>query len=287
MSSIDPNTLISRAKNLWCPGCGNFAVQHALKELLAEMHEQGHPLENVVIVTGIGQHGKIFDFMNLNGFYSLHGRTIPVATGIKLANPDLSVICIAGDGDCYAEGLEHLIFGAKRNVDITVLVHDNRVYALTTGQYTPTSPYGFHGRSTPLGEHENPINPLSMMLDAGATFIGRAYTRKHESLKRVIREAILHKGFSFVDILQICATYNDLTGYYNTRVYDWDETDSREYEAAYHKAREWDYNRDTKIGLGVMYQRNAPVFGDSYPVPAPLPDKDRRAWSSRFLETRG
>ena len=168
--TIDPNTLISRAKNLWCPGCGNFAVQHALKEVLAGLDSEGHPVENVVLVTGIGQHGKTFDFMNLNGFYSLHGRTIPVAAGIKLANPDLKVICIAGDGDCYAEGLDHLIFGAKRNLDITVLVHDNRVYALTTGQFTPTSPYGYRGRSTPGGEHEFPINPLDLMLGIGREF---------------------------------------------------------------------------------------------------------------------
>ncbi len=287
MTGLDPNSLISRAKNLWCPGCGNFAIQHALKEVLTELDSEGHPVENIVLVAGIGQHGKTFDFMNLNGFYSLHGRTIPVATGIKLANPDLRIICVAGDGDCYAEGLDHLIFGAKRNVDITVLVHDNRVYALTTGQYTPTSPYGYRGRSTPGGEHENPINPLSMMLDAGASFIARAYTRKHESLKRVIREAILHKGFSFVDILQICATYNDLTEYYNARVYDWEEVDAEDYSAAYRRAREWDYNQDARIGLGVMYRRDAPVYGDSYPVPKPLSPGDQAQWVTGFMEERG
>lgn len=285
--TIDPNTLISRAKNLWCPGCGNFAVQHALKEVIAGLDSEGHPVENTVLVTGIGQHGKTFDFMNLNGFYAIHGRTIPVAAGIKLANPDLKVICVAGDGDCYAEGLDHLIFGAKRNLDITVLVHDNRVYALTTGQFTPTSPYGYKGRSTPGGEHEFPVNPLDLMLGSGASFIARAYTRQHESLKRVIREAILHRGFSFVDILQICATYNDLTEYYNARIYDWDEADATDFEAAYKKAREWDYNRDAKIGLGVMYRKKAPVWGDSYPVPVPLSDEERAGWVERFMEERG
>ena len=161
MKGID---LISRAKNTWCPGCGNFAVQHTLKDLLAQMDVEGLPLEKVVLVAGIGQHGKLFDFMNLNGFYSLHGRTIPVATGIKLANPDLKVICVTGDGDSYAEGLDHLIFAAKRNLDITVLVHDNRVYGLTTGQFTPTSPYGYRGHSTPKGDKEVPLNPM----EAGA-----------------------------------------------------------------------------------------------------------------------
>jgi 2-oxoglutarate ferredoxin oxidoreductase subunit beta len=213
--------LISRAKNVWCPGCGNFAIQHALKDVLTSMAKEGTPLENIVIVTGIGQHGKMFDYLNLNGFYTLHGRTIPVATGIRLANPDLKVICIAGDGDCYAEGLDHLIFGAKRNLDITVIVHDNRVYALTTGQYTPTSPSGFRGRSTPDGEKELPINPLELMLTSGASFIARGYSRRQDQLRYIIRQALDHRGFSFIDILQICASYNDQTENYNARVYDW------------------------------------------------------------------
>jgi len=287
MTAIDPNSLISRAKNLWCPGCGNFSIQHALKDVLVQLDSEGHPVENVVIVTGIGQHGKTFDFMNLNGFYSIHGRTIPVATGIKLANPDLKVICIAGDGDCYAEGLDHLVFGAKRNLDATVLVYDNRVYALTTGQFTPTSAYGYRGRSTPAGDREIPINPVELMLCSGASFIARAYTRRRDQLKRVIREAILHRGFSFVDILQICATYNDLSPYYDPRVYDWDETDAHDHETAYRKAREWDYNRDARIGLGVMYRHEAPVFGDGYPVPELLTRAGRDAWIAKFMEERG
>ena len=153
--------LISSAKNTWCPGCGNFAVQHALKDVLAGMVSEGFPPETVVIVTGIGQHGKTFDFMNLNGFYSLHGRTIPVATGIRLSNPDLKVICLTGDGDSYAEGLDHLIFGAKRNLDITVLVHDNRVYGLTTGQYTPTSPHGYRDVQHPAELRSTRSIPLN------------------------------------------------------------------------------------------------------------------------------
>ena len=170
--------LITGAPNRWCPGCGNFIIQHAFKDVLVQMAQEGFPIENVVIVTGIGQHGKMFDYMNVNAFYSIHGRTIPVATGITLSNPDLKVICFAGDGDAYAEGLDHTIFGAKRNVDITVFVHDNRVYGLTTGQYTPTSPAGFRGRSTPAGSVEMPLNPLELMLTSGATFVARAYTQE-------------------------------------------------------------------------------------------------------------
>jgi 2-oxoglutarate ferredoxin oxidoreductase subunit beta len=280
------NNLISPTKNTWCPGCGNFVVQHALKDVLLEMAAGGFPVEKNVLVAGIGQHGKMFDFLDLNGFYSLHGRTIPVATGIRLANPDLRVICITGDGDSYAEGLDHLIFGAKRNLDITVLVHDNRVYGLTTGQFTPTSPHGFHGHSTPDGAREYPFNPLDLMLTSGASFISRAYTHRRDQLKRVIREALGHRGFSFVDILQICATYNDMTAYYDARVYDWDETESGDYAKAYMKTREWDYNNDARIGLGIMYRHIAPTFEESYPPALPLPPEKRKEWVRNFMSDR-
>jgi len=279
--------LISPAKNTWCPGCGNFAIQHALKDLLAELDTEGAlPLEQVVLVAGIGQHGKLFDFMNLNGFYSLHGRTIPVATGIRLANPGLSVICVTGDGDSYAEGLDHLVFAAKRNLDITVLVHDNRVYGLTTGQFTPTSAYGYRGHSTPAGGREQPLNPLELMLASGATFIGRGYTGRREELKRLIREALLHRGFSFLDILQVCATYNNLTGYYDERVYPWPGEDAGDRQAAYLKAREWDYSADARIGLGVMYRHSSPTFEDIYPVPGDLSPEERAGWVARVLDER-
>jgi 2-oxoglutarate ferredoxin oxidoreductase subunit beta len=283
MKGID---LISHAKNTWCPGCGNFAIQHTLKDLLAGMDGEGFPVEKVVLVAGIGQHGKLFDFLSVNGFYSLHGRTIPVATGIRLANPDLRVICVTGDGDSYAEGLDHLVFAAKRNLDITVLVHDNRVYGLTTGQFTPTSPYGFRGHSTPRGDTEHPLNPLELMLASGATFIARGYTGRREDLKRVIREAFLHRGFSFVEILQICATYNDLTDYYNERVYPWPEDDTGDRRAAAEKAAEWDYSADARIGLGVMYRRAAPIFEDGQPVPPPLTPEGREAWVSGIMNER-
>ena len=284
MKGID---LISRAKNTWCPGCGNFAIQHALKDLLAELDADGTmPLGRVVLVAGIGQHGKLFDFMNLNGFYALHGRTIPVAAGIRLANPDLSVICVTGDGDSYAEGLDHLVFAAKRNLDITVLVHDNRVYGLTTGQFTPTSPYGYRGHSTPAGEKERPLNPLALMLASGATFVGRGYTGRREELKALIREALLHRGFSFVDVLQVCATYNNLTSWYNERVYPWPTGDEGDLRAAQEKAAEWDYSGDARIGLGVMYRKEAPTFEEGYPVPPEPTPAERAVWVARVMEER-
>ena len=141
----------THARNDWCPGCGNFAILNAVKAVLAELQGEGASLDDVVLVGGIGQHAKMLDYINVNSFYSLHGRPLPPAEGIKLANPKTKVIVFSGDGDAYGEGIEHLIFAAKRNIDITLIVHDNRVYALTTGQFTPTSPQGFKSRSTPAG----------------------------------------------------------------------------------------------------------------------------------------
>jgi 2-oxoglutarate/2-oxoacid ferredoxin oxidoreductase subunit beta len=276
---------ITPAQNTWCPGCGNFSLQFTLKALLEGILEQGRSIDNVVLVTGIGCHAKMADYLNINSFYSLHGRTIPAATGIKLANPDLDVVCCAGDGDCYAEGLDHLIFAAKRNVDITVIVHNNRVYGLTTGQYTPTSPLGFKGKSTPGGTPELPFNPLELMLASGATFIARGYTRKLDQLKSLVREAVLHRGFSFIDVLQICATYNNMTDYYNSRVYELEHHDSTSFMQACEKAREWDYNTDAKIGLGIFYRKPAPTFGDRIYAHLP-PSTDRMAVIREILNEK-
>ena len=159
------------------------------------MEQAGRSLDDVVLVSGIGCHAKIADYLNINSFYALHGRPIPVATGIKLGNPDLTVICCTGDGDSYAEGLDHLIFAAKRNIDITVIVHNNRVYGLTTGQYTPTSPLGFKGKSTPSGTAEYPLNPLELMLASGATYVARGYTKKMDLLKKTCCGGHRTQGF--------------------------------------------------------------------------------------------
>jgi 2-oxoglutarate/2-oxoacid ferredoxin oxidoreductase subunit beta len=277
--------LITTAQNTWCPGCGNFSIQHTLKNILSVMETEGKSLDDVVLVSGIGCHAKIADYLNINSFYSLHGRTIPVATGLKLANPDLVVICCCGDGDCYAEGLDHLIFAAKRNIDITVLVHDNRVYGLTTGQYTPTSPLGYKGKSTPMGTAEYPINPLELMLASGATYIARGYTRKMPQLGNLIREGIAHKGFAFIDILQICATFFPVADYYTPRVYDLENHDRTDFEAACTRMREWDYSGDAKIALGTFYERSLPTFDEKVTY-ASVPAEERERRIQDFLGTR-
>lgn len=247
--------LITSAKNTWCPGCGNFAILNAIKTVLAELITEGLRPENIVIVSGIGCHGKIADYLNVNSFYSLHGRVVPVCEAIKLANPKLTVIGFAGDGDTYGEGLEHLIFAAKRDIDINIIIHNNRVYGLTTGQYTPTSPLGFKGRSTPQGTTELPINPLELMIAARAGFIARGYSNGIELLKKLFKEAITHKGFSLTDVLQVCVTFFNMYDYYNSRVYELKGHNPGDYKQAMEKIKEWDYNTDTRIPLGVFYKK--------------------------------
>jgi len=278
-------TIITGAQNTWCPGCGNFAIQHTLKNLLSDREKEGKSLDDVVLVSGIGCHAKIADYLNINSFYSLHGRAIPVATGIKLANPDLTVICCVGDGDAYAEGLDHLIFAAKRNIDITVIVHNNRVYGLTTGQYTPTSPLGFKGRSTPAGTAEYPLNPVELMLASGAGFIARGYTRKMERLKELILAGMAHKGFAFIDVLQICASFFPATDYYDSHVYELPATVSPDFESACTLAREWDYNSDARIALGTFFARVSPTF-DERMIPVPVGEKERERAIQELLNAR-
>jgi 2-oxoglutarate ferredoxin oxidoreductase subunit beta len=258
---MNPKDLSTYAKNTWCPGCGNFSIFSAMRNVLAQLDQEGTPIENVVLVSGIGCHAKIVDYMNVNSFYSIHGRTLPVATAIKLANPDLNVICFSGDGDSLAEGLDHLIFAAKRNIDITLILHNNRVYGLTTGQYTPTSPKGFKGKSTPLGSTESPINPPELMLVSGATYIARGYTHGIDLLQNLFREAIIHRGFSFVDVLQVCVSYFNLYEAYNKRTYEVRGNDTSSFDEALKLARSWNYDDgDAPIPLGKFYEFDAPRF---------------------------
>jgi len=276
-------TLITDARNTWCPGCGNFSIQHALKSVILEMASEGLPLEKVVLVTGIGCHAKMADYLDVNSFYAIHGRVMPVATGIALANPDLTVVCCAGDGDAYAEGLDHLIFAAKRNINLTVIIHNNRVYGLTTGQYTPTSPLGFRGRSTPKGTVEAAFNPLELVLASGGTFLARGYTRKQPMLQTLIRGAIRHRGFSFIDVLQICATYNDIHEMYDRLTYSLEGHNPGDFDAACRKIREWDYNREAPIALGTFYSVDKLSFEERFRL-TPQTPAEREAAIRAHLE---
>ncbi|MBI5208195.1 MAG: 2-oxoacid:ferredoxin oxidoreductase subunit beta [Candidatus Firestonebacteria bacterium] len=280
---MNTKNLDTNAVNTWCPGCGNFAILNSIKAVFKSLAEEGLPLENVVIVSGIGCHAKIVDYVNVNSFYSIHGRVAPAAEGIKLGNPKLKVIGFAGDGDTYGEGLEHLIFAAKRNIDITMIIHNNRVYGLTTGQYTPTSPMGFKGRSTPKGTKEMPLNPLELMLASGATFIARGYSSKLDLLKKIFKEAILHNGFAIVDVLQVCMTFFNMYDYYNKKTYELMDHDAQNYYNALNKIREWDYNNDNPIPLGVFYRKQSYSFENNF-LNSKISKIDRESKINEILE---
>jgi len=259
-----PPRLGTYAKNTWCPGCGNFAVLSAIKPVFQELIAAGTRPQDIVLVADIGCNGKIMDYIGVNSFDSLHGRAIPTAMGIKLANPGLTVVVHAGDGAAFAEGLEHTLFAAKRNIDLTLIVHDNGVYGLTIGQAGPETPPGYRGRSTPYGSVEEPFNPLELLHVAGASYLARGYSHGKELLKKLYAEAIAHRGFSVVDTLQVCVTFRNLYEYYNERVYELDGHDPRDEAQALASIREWDYRSDGPVALGTLSVRERPVFGEQF-----------------------
>ncbi|MBY9009260.1 MAG: 2-oxoacid:ferredoxin oxidoreductase subunit beta [Candidatus Lokiarchaeota archaeon] len=209
----------TNAEITWCPGCGNYGIRTAFQNAVLELVKKGVKRENFVISSGIGCHAKIFDYINLSGIYGLHGRNSSNAEGVKIANPDLKVITFSGDGNGLGEGLAHTIFAAKRNQDITLVLHNNSVYALTTGQASPLTELGWKGPSTPLGSFETPFNAISLLIEVGATFVARSYAGDIRHLTETFVKAIEHEGFSFIEVLQPAMPYhkweeyNDKIGY--------------------------------------------------------------------------
>ncbi len=272
---MKPTDLNTYAENTWCLGCGNFGILSVVKSVISDLVNEGsYRREQFTMVTGVGCHGKTFDYIDINGFYGLHGRVLPVALGIKFANPELVVIGFAGDGDTYAEGAAHFINVARYNPDITLLVHNNQLFALTTGQATPTSVKGWKGKSTPFGKPDEPMNPLLLALYAGATFVARVYSMDVKHFKYVLKEAIRHKGFAFIDVLQPCVTYFNTVPFYSQHVYHLEDEghDPTDFEEAVRRAREWDYNVEPgkKVATGIFYRTEKPIFEEQYDVTRPF-----------------
>jgi len=246
----------------WCPGCGNFSILKTFKDALVELGIEPHQF---TIVSGIGQAGKFPHYMKCNTFNGLHGRTLPVATGVRLANHEMIVIAVAGDGDCYGEGGNHLIHAIRRNINVKLFVHDNQIYGLTKGQASPTSMEGMVTKNQPFGVLSEQLNPLALAVALDCSFVARGFAGDTEHLKGLIKEAINHKGFTFVDILQPCVTFNRINTYewYRQRVYhiepDYNPEDRVE---AFKRSIEW----GDKIPIGVIYINNRPTFEDRVPV---------------------
>ena len=232
----------------WCPGCGNFSILETIKQALDELNIDSKKL---VISAGIGQAAKTSQYINSNCFNGLHGRALPVATGIKASNPELIVIAEGGDGDMYGEGGNHFIHAIRRNIDVTNIVHNNMVYGLTLGQASPTSRRNF---KTPLqlkGVSSEPFNPIAVAISLGASFVARAFSGDMNQMKEILKKAIKHKGYALVDIFHPCVSFNKINNYkwYKDNIYyldeDYDSTDKME---ALKKAFETD-----KFPLGVIY----------------------------------
>jgi 2-oxoglutarate ferredoxin oxidoreductase subunit beta len=232
----------------------------AFKKALIEV---GIEREDAVLVSGIGCHGKMVNYVNINGFHGIHGRVLPLATGIKLSNPKLNVVGFAGDADQYNEGWGHFAHAIRQNIDMTLIVHDNMVLGLTTGQATSTSQQGFKSKSTPFGVIPPMLNPVAHALVSNGTFVARGFSGDMLHLKGLIVEALRHRGFAFIDVFQPCVTFNYMNTYdwYRQRVYKLEEEqhDVTDHKKALEKAFEW----GDRIPIGVFYKKERPIYRDS------------------------
>jgi 2-oxoglutarate/2-oxoacid ferredoxin oxidoreductase subunit beta len=247
----------------WCPGCGDFSVLSSLQKVCADMGRLPH---QVVTVSGIGCSSNFPGFFNAYGMHTLHGRALAVATGLKMANHELTVVVTGGDGDGYGIGGNHFTHTARRNVDLTYLVMNNQIYGLTTGQVSPTSREGMKTKSTPFGSVERPINPITSAIMNGATFVARGYSADPKHLQSLIRQAIEHRGFSLIDVFSPCVTFNHDNDYafFKPRIKRLEDEnhDPTDWKAACEKAMLWG---DT-IYSGLFYQRTAQSLDEVEPV---------------------
>lgn len=246
----------------WCPGCGNFPILKTFKDALVELGLEPH---RFTIVSGIGQAGKFPHYLKGNTFNGLHGRTLPVATAIKLANHEMIVMAVAGDGDCYGEGGNHFIHSMRRNVGIKLFVHDNQIYGLTKGQGSPTTSEGMVTKNQPFGVLSEQFNPVAVAVAFDCSFVARSFAGDTAHLKEMVKASVQHKGFSLVDILQPCVTFNKVNtfAWYRERVYHLGpEHNPEDRVAAFAKALEW----GDRIPLGIIYRNNRAPLETKLPM---------------------
>ena len=248
----------------WCTGCGNYGILNAIKMALAEQDIAPH---QIVIFTGIGCGSKLPHYMKVSGFHTIHGRSLAVATGARLANHGLKIMTVHGDGDGYGMGLGHMMHAIRRNIGMVDIVQNNRVYGLTRGQYSPTSDLGMRTPTSPEGAIDRPVPPLALAITVGATFVARGYPAELRHLVWLIGEALQHPGYALVDVLQPCVTWNRPSSYdfYNPRVYKLEETDHdvTDKTAAWELAYQW----EERIPIGILYRvEGVPSYEEQMPV---------------------
>ncbi|MBO2532220.1 MAG: 2-oxoacid ferredoxin oxidoreductase [Thermoactinomycetaceae bacterium] len=253
----------SKVKPNWCPGCGDFSVLAAMQRAFANL---GLEPEDVAIVSGIGCSGRISGYLNAYGFHGIHGRALPIAQGLKLANRDLTVVAAGGDGDGFAIGMGHTIHAIRRNVDITYIVMDNQVYGLTKGQTSPRSEVGFKTKSTPMGSIESPLSPMEMALTVGAGFVAQGFSSDLKQLTRLIEEGIKHKGFSLINVYSPCVTYNKINTYdwFKDHLVNLDEEEG--YDPSDRTMAMQKLMEHNSLVTGIIYQdKNRPSYEDMIP----------------------
>ncbi len=262
-TTITPTPLTgfkSKVSPDWCPGCGDFGVLSALQKAASN---SGIQPKDLMVVSGIGCSSNLPGFIKSYGFHSLHGRSIAVATGMKLGNPDLNVVVTGGDGDGFGIGVGHFIHAMRRNVNLTYIVMNNQIYGLTTGQASPTTARMHKTKSTPNGNLEFPFNPEGVALMAGASFVSRGFSGDGAGLTKTMERAIQHKGFSLVVVMSPCVTYNKLNtySYFRDKVYKLEDEghDVNNFELALKKSMEW----EERIPLGVFYEVDKPVYEET------------------------
>src|SRR3954471_9292459 len=249
-TALSKDTYKNKVHPDWCPGCGDFSVLAALQMALFELGLKPH---QVVVISGIGCSYNLPGYINTYGMHTLHGRSLAVATGVKLANHELKVIATGGDGDGFGIGGNHFMHTMRRNVDLTYIVMDNQIYGLTTGQTSPTSRKGMKTKSTPHGNVENPINPIPMAMVGGATYVARGFSGKQKHLIELMKGAIMHKGFLFVDVFSPCVTYNKDNTYqfFNPKVKPLEDMGHDPLD--FHKAMDRGYQWNDEIPIGLFW----------------------------------
>lgn len=245
--------LETKNENTWCPGCTNFLMKSIVQKTIGELPFKK---EGYCIVTDIGCNSKIYDYLALSGINGLHGRAIPTAFGIQLGNPNMKTIVFAGDGAVYAEGLEHFIHTCRSNINITLLVMNNEVFALTIGQPTPTTELNFRDKTTPAGVKEKQLNPIALALISGATFVARMNLFDMENAKEILKEALKHPGFAFIDVIQPCIKFHDISKIIREKAY---KVSPSSFDVALKLAEEH-LGHSEKIPYGIFYKINKESF---------------------------